>query len=74
MEPSPDHAAAVADFAAFAANIDHNFGEDSPCYERIESPANWEKWRADLLEAIVAYPDDARPGAGRWRGMTDGTA
>jgi hypothetical protein len=57
---SPEHAAAVANFAAFAANIDHNFGADSPCFDRIESAVNWEKWRADLLEAIVAYPDDAQ--------------
>jgi hypothetical protein len=53
------HAGAVADFAAFAANIAHNFGADSACYERIESPANWRKWRTGLLEAIVRYPDDA---------------
>jgi len=57
---SAEHAAAVANFAAFTANIDHNFGADSPCYERIESPANWEKWRAGLLEAIAAYPDDTQ--------------
>lgn len=57
---SPEHASAVAGFAAFAANIDHNFGADSPCFDRIESPANWERWRADLLDAIVAYPDDAQ--------------
>jgi len=67
-----DHAAAVAKFAAFAANIDRNFGADSSCYERIESPQNWEKWRGELLEALVAYPDDARIWAevvtGRQRG------
>jgi len=57
---SVEHAGAVAKFAAFAANIDHNFGEDSPCFDRIESPANREKWRADLLDAIAAYPVDAK--------------
>ncbi|MDP2795367.1 MAG: hypothetical protein Q8O25_15020 [Sulfurisoma sp.] len=57
---SAEHAGAVARFAAFAANIDHNFGEDSPCYERIESPANWKKWRVDLLDAIAAYPVDSQ--------------
>jgi hypothetical protein len=62
----------VAKFAAFAANIDRNFGADSSCYERIESPQNWEKWRGELIEALVAYPDDARIWAevvtGRQRG------
>ncbi|MBU0753417.1 MAG: hypothetical protein KJ787_14130 [Gammaproteobacteria bacterium] len=56
---SAEHVAAVARFESFLDNIAHNFGEDSPCYERIESPANWEKWRADLLQALVAYPEDA---------------
>jgi hypothetical protein len=59
-------------FAAFAANIGRNFGADSACYERIESTRNWEKWRADLLEALAAYPEDAgvwsRTLAGRQRG------
>ncbi len=69
---APDHAGAVARFAAFAANIGRNFGADSACYERIESTRNWEKWRADLLEALAAYPEDAgvwsRTLAGRQRG------
>ena len=57
---SAEHAGAVARFESFVANIAHNFGEHSPCYERIESPGNWRKWRADLFEALIAYPGDAQ--------------
>jgi hypothetical protein len=62
---APEHAGAVANFAAFAANIERNFGMGSACYERIESEQNWRKWRGELLAALVAYPEDAR----RWTGL-----
>jgi hypothetical protein len=52
------HAAAVDNFAAFIANMVHNFGENSPCYARINAAENWEKWRSELLEAIIRYPAD----------------
>lgn len=54
------HAAAVVNFQTFASNIAHNFGADSPCYHLINSAANWEKWQARLLEAIIRYPEDSR--------------
>jgi hypothetical protein len=58
----PGHGNAVAKFAAFAANIERNFGMGSACFGRIESPQNWQKWREVLLGALVAHPEDAR----RW--------
>lgn len=57
---SGQHAAAVGNFQAFAGNIAHNFGADSPCYHLINSAPNWEKWQAKLLEAIIRYPEDSR--------------
>lgn len=57
---SPRDAAAVEDFAAFAANVARNFGAAAVTYERINSPANWSRWRAELLEAVLRYPDDRR--------------
>ncbi|MGB7501775.1 MAG: hypothetical protein WBM25_05195, partial [Azonexus sp.] len=55
---APEHAAAVAHFAAFTANIAHNFGPDSAGHLRINAAAGWARWRTDLLEAIIAYPAD----------------
>jgi hypothetical protein len=55
---TPEHAATVANFAAFAANVAHNFGPDSAGHLRINAAAGWARWRADLLEAIVRYPSD----------------
>ena len=57
---SPRHAGAIEDFKAFAANVARNFGEAAVTYGRINSPANWSRWRADLLEAALRYPDDRR--------------
>lgn len=51
-------AAAVADFKRFSANMEHNFGADSPCYARIQS--HWPQWRSDLVRAIARYPEDRR--------------
>jgi hypothetical protein len=55
---SARQAEAVDNFKTFVANVARNFGENSPCYERINSAASWEKWRPSLLEAIVSYPAD----------------
>ncbi len=52
------HAAAVENFATFIANVAHNFGADSACYARINAAENWARWRGELLEAIVRYPQD----------------
>jgi hypothetical protein len=57
---SPEHSAAVENFTAFADNIARNFGADAPCYELINSTANWEKWQAKLLSAICHYPQERR--------------
>jgi hypothetical protein len=57
---SVDHVVAVENFKKFVGNMTHNFGEDSPCYDLINSAANWEKWRAKLLEAVNRYPEDSR--------------
>lgn len=57
---SVQHAAAVANFHSFAANIAHNFGDDSHCYHLINSAPSWEQWRAKLLEAIIRYPADSK--------------
>jgi hypothetical protein len=55
---TPQHAAAVADFAAFAANLARNFGPDSAGHLRINADAGWARWRAELLAAIIRYPSD----------------
>ncbi|MDP1654403.1 MAG: glycosyltransferase [Rhodocyclaceae bacterium] len=55
---SAEHAAAVADFAAFAANVQRNFAADSAGHVRINSPESWGQWRTRLLEAIASYPAD----------------
>ena len=55
---APQHAAAVADFAAFAANLARNFGPDSAGHLRINADAGWARWRAELLAAIIRYPSD----------------
>jgi hypothetical protein len=57
---APAHAAAVAGFASFAANIHRNFGVDATGYARINDPAAWQDWRTRLLDAIAAYPADLR--------------
>ncbi len=57
---SADHVVAVENFKKFVGNMTHNFGEDSPCYDLINSAANWEKWRAKLHEAVNRYPEDSR--------------
>ncbi len=48
-----DLAPACARFAAFAANIEHNFGTASPCYARIDELARREDWRTRQCAAIL---------------------
>jgi hypothetical protein len=48
-----DLAPACARYAAFAANIEHNFGTTSPCYTRIDDLARREDWRARQSDAIL---------------------
>jgi hypothetical protein len=55
---APEHAAAVANFAAFVANVARNFGPDSDGHLRINAAAGWARWSAELLAAIIAYPAD----------------
>jgi hypothetical protein len=55
-----EHAAAVARFHAFSANIRRNFAADSPCYARIDAPHNWEAWRERQTGAITAYQSNRR--------------
>ena len=57
---SARHAAAMKQFRFFADNIAHNFGEDSPCHALLDSTANWKRWQAKLLEAILRYPEERR--------------
>ena len=52
---SEELAGALANFQAFGGNMAHNFGDDSPCYARIDVPGNWETWRARQLAAITGY-------------------
>jgi hypothetical protein len=52
---SDAHAEGRANFHAFAANIRHNFGSESPCYARIDAPGNWEQWRDRQVAAIAGY-------------------
>ncbi|MBW8369945.1 MAG: hypothetical protein K0M66_03025 [Thiobacillus sp.] len=49
---------ARTNFKAFADNLEHNFGRDSPCQARIESAAACTAWRARQLDAIAHYPAD----------------
>ena len=50
--------AARTHFQDFAANLERNFGVDSPCYARIDAPGNWASWRARQLAAIQSLPAD----------------
>jgi len=50
--------AALADFMAFVANVERNFGRESAGYLRINSSETWDDWRRRLVDAVVAYPAD----------------
>lgn len=49
---------AQANFNAFMANIEHNFGENSAGYELINSAENKEKRHAEIIEGIACYAED----------------
>ncbi|MCL5059820.1 MAG: hypothetical protein M1449_04485 [Candidatus Thermoplasmatota archaeon] len=49
---------ARANFQAFADNIAHNFGAESPCHARIESADARAAWRTRQLHAIAHYRAD----------------
>jgi hypothetical protein len=51
-----DHAVAVAGFSRFCANVRRNFGIESSGHARINDPARWRQWRADLLAGLARYP------------------
>ena len=57
---SADHAEALAHFRAFAANIKHNFGAESPCYARIDAPGNGAGWRNRQVAAIAGFHANRR--------------
>ncbi|MDP2811585.1 MAG: hypothetical protein Q8O34_15700 [Rhodocyclaceae bacterium] len=42
----------------FRDNIERNFGPASPALARINAEDHWQRWRADLLDAIRHYPED----------------
>lgn len=58
--PSPAHAEAVSNFRAFMDNIEHNFGDNSPCYDLINSCSNKAKRHAGMVEAIARYAEDGK--------------
>ncbi len=45
-------------FRAFAANLEHNFGADSPCLANIESAARRADWRDRQLAALTGFDGD----------------
>lgn len=47
---------AAGQFCHFCANVRRNFGADSSGHARINDPARWRQWRADLAAAIARYP------------------
>ena len=57
---TPANAVAVGNFAAFAANVARNFGAEAPACQRINSADLWAKWHADLLDAVLRYPEDSQ--------------
>lgn len=52
-----DLAGAEAGFAVFAGNIEHNFGEGSPCYARLDDAQRCNDWLARQLAAITRFHD-----------------
>ena len=52
------HVQALAHFRVFLDNMQHNFGADSPCHERIASQENGQRWRQRQLAAITRFHAD----------------
>lgn len=57
---SPAHAEAAHDFQAFTDNIEHNFGDGSPCYARIDSSAHQAERHAEILAAVARHAGDGK--------------
>jgi hypothetical protein len=49
---------AIAGFECFIDNIDHNFGENSECYELIDSAENRTLRLQQIASAVSSYPAD----------------
>lgn len=60
-------AGAVQHFAAFADNIEHNFGAASVCQARIDDAARRDDWRARQCAAITGLSANRRQWAGALR-------
>jgi len=56
----PTHAEAAHNFQVFMDNIEHNFGDHSPCYDLINSRSNQAKRHAEIVVAIARYGEDGR--------------
>lgn len=50
------HGPAAHRFRQFCANVRRNFGDGSAGHARINDPAGWQRWRADLVAALDRYP------------------
>lgn len=57
---SPAHAEASSHFQVFMDNIEHNFGDHSPCYDLINSCSNQTKRHAEIVVAIARYSEDGK--------------
>ena len=57
---SPAHAEAANNFQVFMDNIEHNFGDNSRCYDLINSSSNKAKRHAEIVEAITRYVEDSK--------------
>jgi len=51
---------AVANFRTFAANLECNFGPDSPSQARLEAPERLDAWRTRQREAIIGFHGQRR--------------
>jgi len=51
---------AVADFRAFASNLERNFGRASPCQTRLDDPPRLDAWRARQAAAIIGFHEHRR--------------
>ena len=57
---SPAHAEAAHNFQVFMDNIEHNFGDNSACYDLINSCSNQAKRHAEIVAAIALYTEDGK--------------
>jgi hypothetical protein len=52
---SPDLAHALRQVETFIANVERNFGDDSPAWEQIQSASHRAVRKAQIIEALVNY-------------------